>query len=155
MRIIINFTMSFSYKESTSWRAQVRLRIIRSGLSIRWQLPLKLWWEWNGCCNEETIGLTDSTIFSTLVHFNHSCQSVYVAITIHYIWREVYSFNVSLSTLVLVTHKVNTFKKFKLEVKVILSQIHTQNAVKNCWILQVKAANYTVPSACKLYLFWQ
>ena len=44
-------------KESTPWRPQVRLRLIRLGLSMRWPLPLKLWREWNGYYNEEAIGL--------------------------------------------------------------------------------------------------
>ena len=45
-------------KESTTWRPQVRLRLIRLGLSMRWPLPLTLWREWNGYYNEEVIGLS-------------------------------------------------------------------------------------------------
>ena len=44
-------------KESTPWRPQVRLRLIRLGLSMRWPLPLTLWREWNGYYNEEAIRL--------------------------------------------------------------------------------------------------
>ena len=79
------------FKESTPWRAQVRLRFTRLGLSMRWPVPLKLWREWNGYYNEEAIGLSLSrrSIRFGETNFNLLSFPLLVIFTAHLIWKEV------------------------------------------------------------------
>ena len=78
-------------KESTPWRPQVRLRLIRLGLSMRWPLPLKLWREWNGYYNEEAIGLPLLTSSIRSGETNFIFQSFPLSSSGNHIRKEVFS----------------------------------------------------------------